>query len=132
MSGQLQSRVVQVHAALDITLNSAACQDSKGPVDGAATGYIGCSGIRVNSVSGASSKIFIKHYSATTIRTIQTAFHFMQHLSSVATSSRRGRSSRSSLQTSSSCSMLSAPSRQDGLCNSTGMPPLGSVVPILI
>ncbi len=39
MSIQEQPRQVQAHAALNVALYSAACQVSKGPVDGAATGY---------------------------------------------------------------------------------------------
>ena len=45
MSGQGQSRVLQAHAALHVTLNPAACQDGKGSVDDAETGYYGCTGI---------------------------------------------------------------------------------------
>ena len=37
MSDQALSRVLQAHAALHVTLDPAACQDGRGPVDDAAT-----------------------------------------------------------------------------------------------
>ena len=45
MSDPGQSRLVQAHEALHDSLHPAACQDGKRPVDDAATGYFGCSGI---------------------------------------------------------------------------------------